>query len=108
MVPLLKSQEPASWRKDWLYEYYEYPGEHNVRKNRGVRTDRYKYIHYYEAPEEFELYDLKEKCGELHNLYDEPQYTVLAQDLRQRLGKLRKATVDNYIYQEPAPRHGSR
>ena len=26
MVPLFKGEEPKSWRKDWLYEYYEYPG----------------------------------------------------------------------------------
>ena len=37
-----------------------------------MRTERYKLIHYYEPPEEFELYDLKEDPGELHNLYGEP------------------------------------
>jgi arylsulfatase A-like enzyme len=59
MVPFLKGETPKTWRQDWLYEYYEYPGPHNVRKNRGVRTDRYKFVHYYEAPEEFEMYDLQ-------------------------------------------------
>jgi len=34
-----------------------------VRKNRGIRTGRYKLIHYYEQPEEFELYDLQEDPG---------------------------------------------
>ena len=104
MVPLLKGEDPRNWRKDWLYEYYEYPGQHNVRKHRGVRTDRYKYIHYYEAPEEFEVYDLQEDPGEVHNLYGNPRYATLTQDLRQRLAELRKATDDHYIYQEPPPR----
>lgn len=104
MVPLLKGERPMSWRKDWLYEYYEYPGPHDVRKNRGVRTDRYKFIHYYEAPEEFELYDLQEDPGELHNLYGVPRYAKLAKDLRQRIDELREETDDHYIYQEPAPR----
>jgi arylsulfatase A-like enzyme len=33
----------------------------------------YKFIHYYEAPEEFEMYDLQEDPGELHNLYGKPR-----------------------------------
>jgi arylsulfatase A-like enzyme len=101
LVPLLQGQAPANWRQDWLYEYYEYPGPHNVRKNRGVRTERYKLIHYYEAPEEFELYDLQEDPGELHSLYGDPRYASLTSDLRQRLEELRKETDDQYIYQEP-------
>jgi len=95
LVPLFKGEEPKSWRKDWLYEYYEYPGPHNVRKNRGVRTEQYKLIHYYEAPEEFELYDLKEDPGELHNLYGDPRYATLTQDLRRRIRELREATNDH-------------
>ena len=35
LVPLLKGEEPKSWRKDWLYEYYEYPGPHNVPEKPG-------------------------------------------------------------------------
>ncbi len=101
LVPLLQGQAPANWRQDWLYEYYEYPGPHNVRKSRGIRTERYKLIHYYEAPEEFELYDLQEDPGELHNLYGDPRYASLTSDLRQRLEELRKQTDDQYIYQEP-------
>ena len=104
MVPLLKGETPPHWRKDWLYEYYEYPGPHNVRKNRGVRTERYKLIHYYEPPEEFELYDLREDPGELHNLYGDPRHAGLAGGLRQRIAELRKATDDHYVYQEPFPR----
>ena len=58
----------ADWRKDWLYEYYEYPGYENVKPNRGVRTERYKLIHYFTEPQEFELYDLKTDPAEDHNL----------------------------------------
>jgi len=101
MVPFLKGEKPKTWRKDWLYEYYEYPGPHNVRKNRGVRTDRYKFIHYYEAPEEFEMYDLLSDPGELRNLYGDTAHASLAADLRHRLEELRQETGDNYIYQPP-------
>jgi arylsulfatase A-like enzyme len=95
LVPFFNGEPPPSWRKDWLYEYFEYPGPHNVRKHRGVRTERYKLIHYYENPEEFELYDLKEDPGEIHNLYGDPSHAALARQLRQRIDELRKATGDN-------------
>ena len=26
MLPLAEGKADVSWRKDWLYEYYEYPG----------------------------------------------------------------------------------
>ena len=102
MVPFLKGEQPSNWRKDWLYEYYEYPGPHSVPRNRGVRTDRYKFIHYYQAPEEFEMYDLQEDPGELHNLYGDAGHAPLAKDLRQRLEDLRRETGDHYVYQNPA------
>ena len=31
MLPLAEGKPDAGWRKDWLYEYYEYPGFENVR-----------------------------------------------------------------------------
>ena len=101
MVPLFRGEQPGNWRKDWLYEYYEYPGPHNVRKNRGVRTDRYKLIHYYEPPEEFELYDLQEDPGELHNLYGQASHADLTKQLFRRIDELRKETKDDYVYQPP-------
>ena len=94
LVPFLRGELAASWRKDWLYEYYEYPGPHNVKKNRGIRTQRYKLIHYYEAPQEFELYDLKQDPGELHNLYGEAAHAQLARELMARMAELRKETLD--------------
>ena len=60
-----------------------------------MRTERYKLIHYYEPPEEFELYDLQEDPSELHNLYGETSYATLTQDLRQRIRELRKETGDH-------------
>jgi arylsulfatase A-like enzyme len=102
LAPLLQERTLKDWRKDWLYEYYEYPGIHRVRKHRGVRTEQYKLIHYYEAPEEFELYDLRDDPGELHNLYGNPVYRGLIQELRRRMDELRAETDDRYVYSEPA------
>jgi len=101
LVPILKNEPPAQWRKDWLYEYYEYPQWEHVRPHRGVRTERYKLIHYYplpdfpDEPEEFELYDLKKDPGELHNLHGSPGYAALTQQLLERITELRRETGDH-------------
>ena len=93
LVPLWTATD-TPWRDDWLYEYYEYPGAHSVRKHRGVRTTRSKYIHYYESPEEFELYDLERDPGELANLADDPAHAELRARLAARLVELRRETGD--------------
>jgi len=67
LAPLLLG-EGRPWRDAFLYEYYEYPAEHCARKNRGVRTDRWKLIHFWEQPEEWELYDLRSDPDETVNL----------------------------------------
>lgn len=36
-----------NWRTSLYYHYYDYPAEHKVRRHDGVRTDRYKLIHFY-------------------------------------------------------------
>jgi arylsulfatase A-like enzyme len=101
LVPLLKNEPPQDWRKDWLYEYFEYPQWEHVRPHRGVRTERYKLIHYYklaafpDEPEEFELYDLTRDPGELHNLHGQPGYVTLTQQLLNRITELRKETGDD-------------
>jgi arylsulfatase A-like enzyme len=92
MLPVLKG-EAKDWRKDWLYEYFEYPGPHSVAKQRGVRSEKWKYIHYFEQkPEEFELYDLEKDPNELVNLYGKAEYADVTKQLKQRLVELRKET----------------
>jgi arylsulfatase A-like enzyme len=98
LMPLL-SRPDMSWRSDWLYEYYEYPGNQNVRPCRGVRTERHKYIHYFTAPEEFELYDLGSDPDEMHNLHGDPAHAALVRTLAARLEQLRRETGDHYAYQ---------
>lgn len=102
LVPLLKGERPKTWRKDWLYEYYEYPQWEHVRPHRGVRTERHKLIHYYklnafpELADEFELYDLQKDPGELNNLYGKPGFDALTRQLLKRIAELRKETGDNF------------
>ncbi len=98
MLPLAEGKSAPTWRKDWLYEYYEYPGFENVKPCRGVRTERYKLIHFFTDPQEFELYDLKEDPNEMHNLYGKPGYEHLTAHLKERLSALRAETNDTYEY----------
>ena len=77
----MRGERPSDWRKDWLYEYFD---ERAAPKNRGIRTEQYKLIHYWQAPEEFELYDLKADPGEIHNLAADPAYAAIKEQLRAR------------------------
>ena len=115
VMPIAEGKHVADWRKDWLYEYYEYPGFENVRPCRGVRTDRYKLIHFFIDPEEFELYDLKTDPDEKNNLYGKPGYEKLTTQLQERLAALRKDTNDTFQYKPtglplhtPRPQLGKR
>jgi len=87
VLPLAKTADP-SFRQEWYYEYFEWPNPEAVRPHRGIRTERYKLIHYVLEPQEFELYDLVSDPGETQNLYGKPQYQSIQQDLLSRLDKL--------------------
>ena len=91
--PLLEGKK-IEWREDFLYEYYEYPGAHSVRKNRGIRTKRWKYIHFFEEPQEFELYDLQYDPNEIRNLINEPVYNNIVVYLKNRMTSLRRELKD--------------
>jgi arylsulfatase A-like enzyme len=94
VLPLAKSPDP-DFRREWLYEYYEYPNPENVAVHRGIRTDRYKLIHYYkDQPEAFELYDLVSDPKETANLYGHPEHEQLFQHLQGRLRELQSAVPE--------------
>ena len=98
ILPLAEG-EKVPWRKDWLYEYYEYPGFENVKPCRGVRTARYKYIEFFLDPKEYELYDLEKDPNEMHNLYGKPGYEEITGHLQARMEELRQQIDDHYQYQ---------
>lgn len=48
LTPIFKAGDKVKgWRNSIYYHYYDYPTYHMVRKHDGVRTDRYKLIHFY-------------------------------------------------------------
>lgn len=96
LVPILKGQKPADWRTSVYYHYYEYPGAHSVRKHYGVRTDRYKLIHFYEPDvDEWELFDLKNDPHELKSVYGAPGYEKVQEEMHEELIRLREQYKDD-------------
>ena len=89
IVPLLRGSTPRNWRDAIYYQYFEYPGWHAVRRQYGVRTQRYKLIHYYEVGE-WELFDLEKDPEELKSVYADKSYATVRRDLEGKLAALRR------------------
>ncbi len=94
LAPLLQGEAPEDWRRSIYYHYYEFPGPHSVQRHYGVRTGRYKLIHYYNI-DEWELFDLSKDPDELQSVYSDPAYTSVISDLKTELTRLRR------LYQVP-------
>ena len=85
--PVLEGHTPADWPTAMYYHYYEYGDEghggwHLVRPHYGVRTQRYKLIHFYDGIDCWELYDLKKDPHEVNNVYDDPAYADKVKELK--------------------------
>ena len=88
---LMKGEQEQNWRKSVYYHYYEFPhGWHKVKQHYGVRTERYKLIHFYNDIDAWELYDLDDDPNELNNLYENPDYANLIDELKIELTRLRE------------------
>ncbi len=86
---------PADWRKSIYYHYYEYPGAHAVKRHYGVRTDRYKLIHFYYDIDEWELYDLEKDPQEMMNVIEDPEYADVLAEMKAELKKLQEKYGDS-------------
>ena len=95
LVPILKNGKADNWRKSIYYHYYEYPSVHMVPRHYGIRTERYKLMHFYQFGNEWEMYDLKEDPDELTNIYGRADKKSLQIDLEQQLKAIRKFYDDN-------------
>ena len=70
------------------YHFYEYPAEHSVKRHYGIRTGRYKLIHFYNDIDEWELYDLKKDPKEMINCYGKSEYEKVTKKLQEKLVEL--------------------
>ena len=87
-LPIVNGNRPNGWRTSMYYRFYENFFE--VGPQEGVRTERYKLIHF-EYPEEgWELYDLQEDPKEMKNLYEEFSFQSTVDSLKVEMQKLQK------------------
>ncbi|MDD2244150.1 MAG: DUF4976 domain-containing protein, partial [Dysgonamonadaceae bacterium] len=102
LLPLLKNKKaPKNWRKSLYYHFYEYPAEHAVKRHYGVRTERYKLIHFYNDIDSWELFDLKNDPKEMNNLYGKPGYESITKELKTELKRLQEQYDDPIREQFP-------
>ena len=87
--------EASEWRDAIYYSYYEYPGEHNVERHHGVRTDKYKLIHFYYDSGIWELYDLEKDPSEMINVYEDSNYSEVKVLMHKRLIEMRDKYGDS-------------
>ena len=98
LLPLLKGEQSIDGRDALYYHYFEYPAEHMVKKHYGVRTDRYKLIHFYDDVDVWELYDLENDPSEMNNIYGAEGTEEITAQLKNRLTELqREYGEDEYI-----------
>lgn len=93
--PLMEGNPPEDWRDGMYYHYYEYPAVHGVKRHYGIRTKRYKLIHFYYDIDKWEFYDLKKDSLEINNQIDNPEYQDKIEELKTRLQALRKQYGDS-------------
>jgi arylsulfatase A-like enzyme len=91
---VLQGKTPRDWRTSMYYHYYEYPAVHSVKRHYGVRTKRYKLIHFYHDIDEWELYDLQKDPKEMKNVLNDPAYTGIVKELKAELEQLREKYKD--------------
>ncbi|MFJ6574163.1 sulfatase [Streptomyces sp. NPDC091292] len=107
LVPLLRGQQPPDWRQAVYYRYFEHLDAcHDVQANYGIRTHRYKLIHYpghgsgqVGAKDEkrepaWELFDLEQDPDELRSRYDDPTYAHIVRELTEQLTRLQLHYAD--------------
>ena len=101
LVPLLRGESPADWRTSMYYHFYEFPAEHMVKRHYGVRTDRYKLIHFYNDIDVWELYDLQNDPCEMHNIYGQEVTEEITRELKKELKRLQIQYDDPILNEFP-------
>ena len=110
---LLAGDTPDDWQTSMYYRYWMHLAHHHVYAHYGVRTLRYKLIYYYadgldqpgvidETKEpEWELFDLDSDPDELNNVYSDPAYADVVEELTAELYRL-QAQLGDEPYDHPS------
>ena len=95
LVPLLKGTG-GEWRRSFLIEYYSDRVFPRVRQMgyKAVRTERWKYIHYFELDGMDELYDLTADPYEMKNIINQPGAGNIIDAMKRELEQLLKVSQE--------------
>lgn len=89
--PLLEGKmDDDDFRDVVYYHYYDYPAFHMVKKHYGIRTKRYKLIHFYDDIDTWEFYDLEKDPKEQNNSIDDSDYAKIVGDMRLQLDSVQR------------------
>ena len=95
LLPLLRG-EKENWDRDAVYyHYYEYPAEHAVKRHYGIATKEFKLIHFYYDVDEWELYDRRKDPQEVNNIFEDPEYASVVDEMKQKLREVREKYQDS-------------
>ena len=91
LQPLIEGR-PVGWRNHFFYLYQQEEYAPGIATMLGVRSDRFKYIHYPETKEGLdELFDLHADPHEMRNVVNDPAYSAV---LREMQAQLHRAAQD--------------
>lgn len=98
-----------NFRNAIYYHYYDFPAFHMVKRHYGIRTHRYKLMHFYDDIDQWEMYDLQVDPKEISNLYNDPDYAAIQKELHESLTSLQKQyQVTDREFEQNAPERVAR
>jgi len=98
IMPIIKDGDDIH---DSLYYHYYDHGGHGVPRHDGVRTDRYKLIHFY-TDDVHELFDLQKDPHELASVYGVKEHAQVQSDMLNRLAEQRRLFgVPDSVFKHP-------
>ncbi len=114
--PDLVEQQELPPTEGMYYRYWEHDDMiHKAPAHYGYRTDRYKLIYFYNEgfglpwtsfftyPAEWELYDLEADPAELNNVYDDPAYREIREELKTAMWREQSRLDDAPHASQPVP-----
>lgn len=107
---ILEGEVPDDWQTSIYYRYWMHLAHHDVTSHYGVRNHRYKLIYFYgeslgatgaidqTTDPQWELFDLETDPFEMKNVFDDPAYATVRDNMLKELDRLQ-------VQYEDEPRH---
>jgi arylsulfatase A-like enzyme len=100
LLPVLDGDAPLDWRDAVYYHYFDHM-RHQVARHAGVRTTRFKLIHFY-TDDTWEFYDLEADPHELDNVYGHDDYRAVITEMKAIYERLKaKYAVPEEAFRPP-------